>query len=241
MALALYEAASPFLSLPPESRLQVYSYLIPKKTLEVDLCTPRRPTDGPLRRRGVISSLVNQVLALDMITRSNGLHLLLVSRRTRAEVLPLLSRLVVRFHCPRCFDELLRNLSYGLGVGVRWMKHVEIEFNCAAEVVGPPYRRVTASLARFMVTETMYAAQRTACLYYGRLDLMRRDKWEFEPLTEDATPGTAAAVSTVTGATLLQNQNSTLFNPANPTPAAAPQAAHADGHPKWLISAWFYF
>lgn len=188
--LAPSEQASAFLRLPVETRLHLYSYLIPKKVLDIDLCRRRdEPHNLPRRKRSVISSLVAQTLELETISRSNGLHLLLVSSRTRDEVLPLLSRLTVRFHCPRCFDEWLRSVSYGLGVGVKWMKHVEIVFDCVSGLRDShTHRWTTTDLARFMVTEAMQAAQHSVWLYYGRLDLTGQEKWKFAPVDKDGNP-----------------------------------------------------
>lgn len=195
-----YEEVSALLELPFETRLHIYSHIIPDKVLEVDLCTIRRPVVdqiSSIRRSGrssgpsPISSLVTKILELENITRLNGLHLLSVCQRTRAEVLPLFSALTVRFHCTKCFEDLLANLSHGLGVGVAsWMQHVEIHFDCGNGLVLPGTNLVarvtrgnTSSLARFMTNEAMQSVQRTAWLYYGRLDLMGRETWKFRLAT----------------------------------------------------------
>ncbi|KIV96899.1 hypothetical protein PV10_00713 [Exophiala mesophila] len=173
--------SSAFLNLPSEARFEIYSYLIPKTTFDIDLCT-RRPQPSTAAYRSNISNLVTHALEFETITRSNGLHLLQVSRQTRSEVLSLLERLTVRFHCPKCYEGLLANLSYGLGVGVRWMSHVEIIFDCSQGFVqGPPHRVITHSFARFAVQQLTRELRRTTWLYYGRLDLVNREKWWFEP------------------------------------------------------------
>ena len=191
------EQESAFLLLPAETRLHIYSYIIPQQTLDIDLCTIRRPTEnyvpgtrqtgrGLFGKRSPISNLVSQLLELENITRRNGLHLLGVSRVTHDEVKPLLSALTVRFHCPRCFEDLLANLSHGLGVGVAsWMRHVEIRFYSGNGLfllgaTDPRWYPSTPSLSRFMVTEAVAAVQSTAWLYYGRLDLMGREKWKYQ-------------------------------------------------------------
>ncbi|EXJ85842.1 hypothetical protein A1O1_06211 [Capronia coronata CBS 617.96] len=287
--LAPHEEAAPFLRLPAETRLHIYSYLIPEDRIEIDLCTSRRselehhPADArttsvsssssgrspprsstiPTPKRSIISGLVAQVIQLETITRTNGLHLLLVCRRTRDEVRSLLSTLPVRFHCPKCFEELLRNLSFGLGVGVKWMRHVEIVVNCGSGLFGPPFRPLTDSLAKFMVTETLQAARRTGWLYYGRLDLAGREEWKYEPLPADPVATTAESPSPPTvsaGALQTQTQNQLPPNAQFPVPADDHSVAAAGlgvqqsmtnglqqqrgvqprGPPeKWLISGWF--
>lgn len=227
----LHEQESAFLQLPIEIRLHIYSYILPRQTLDIDLCTIRRPAENyvPSTRRhggGIfgkpspISSLVSQVLELENITRLNGLHLLTVSRRTHNEVRPLLSALTVRFHCPKCFEDLLANLSHGLGVGVAsWMRHVEIRFDCGNGLFVPGTRHAphttrggTPSLARFMVTEAMQAVQRSAWLYYGRLDLGGREKWKFERAE-----------------TADSSDDATQSLPGQPQ----------ESHREWIISGWF--
>lgn len=191
-----HEEVSALLELPFETRLHIYSHIIPSEVLEIDLCTIRRPVvdqissirrSGRSSRPAPTSSLVTKVLELENITRLNGLHLLSVSRQTRAEVLPLFSALTVRFHCTKCFEDLLANLSHGLGVGVAsWMQHVEIHFDCGNGLALPGTNLVaritrgnTSSLARFMTNEAMESVQRTTWLYYGRLDLEGRETWKF--------------------------------------------------------------
>ncbi|KEF62578.1 uncharacterized protein A1O9_00551 [Exophiala aquamarina CBS 119918] len=227
---APYEQESAFLQLPTETRLHIYSYILPRKTLDIDLCTIQRPTQNyfPSIRRhrasigklSPISSLVSQVLELENITRRNGLHLLSVSRRTRDELRPLLSALLVRFHCPKCFEDLLANLSHGLGVGVAsWMRHVEIRFDCGNGLFVPGTRHAphysrggTPSLARFMASEAMQAVQRSAWLYYGRLDLMGREKWK-----------------------LMRAETKDSSDSAVQFSLGQPQESHRG----WIISGWF--
>jgi len=247
------ERASGFLSLPAEIRLHIYDYLIPSAKLEIDLCNHRRPQQAEftVRRRSVISSLLSQVLALDTITRTNGLHLLKVCTRTRGEVLPLLAKTTVRFHCCKCFEELLRNLSYGLGVGVKWMKHVEILLDFDTCLLAG--QSLTTVFAQTYTRETMQLAQKTAWLYFGRLDLAEKERWKVEPFEEveaadqPLPPPTTTMITPATGA---------ANHGAGGTPTPAPALgwpAHVtfshfqrvrtsrNGGParKWLISGWF--
>jgi hypothetical protein len=269
-----HEQASAFLQLPLETRLHIYSYILPRQTLYIDLCTVRRPAEHHvpnIRRHGgrskpsPISSLVSQVLELENITRLNGLHLLAVSRRTHFEVIPLLSTLTVRFHCPKCFQDLLANQSHGLGVGVAsWMQHVEIRYDCGNGLLVPGShngasfnRGSTPSLARFMVTEAMQAVQRTAWLYYGRLDLMGREKWKFKPAESEDTwgsgthslPGQRRRASLIRVGGLALVDHPLLGVPSDPQLATPvhhhqpqvillnPQRQEATR--EWIISGWF--
>ena len=182
--------SSAFLSLPAEIRLQIYSYLLPRGRLDINLCEidfsrlGRIPTNT--------SALLSQSLHLEDICRSNGLHLFLVSKRTNQELTSLLSRLTVRFHCPYCYSHWLCNVSYGLGVGIKWMKHVEILYDveCEPRMNGPSLQYMTRPLARFMVLEMLKQCQQTAYGYYGRLDMMSppRDTWKCEPFLDPSVP-----------------------------------------------------
>lgn len=73
-----YEVQSPFLRLPAEVKLLIYSYLIPTERFYIDLCSPIRPEQSnfTIRKRSVISSILAQALNLETITRTNGLHML---------------------------------------------------------------------------------------------------------------------------------------------------------------------
>lgn len=189
--------ASAFLSLPAETRLQIYSYLVPQQRLVIDLCSTRDSSTSSSvlaeasRKWSPISNMVAQNLAIETITRENGLHLLLVSKHTAAEIMALLSAIVVRFHCPRCFDSWLKMMSYGFGVGIKWIRHVEILYDVASQprVFGPYLNPMTPQLSRFMVREMMKQCQHIAHAYYGRLDLMDppRETWTKGPLVGDGS------------------------------------------------------
>lgn len=185
-----YELKSPLLSLPTEIRLQIYRWIIPStpEYLDINLCTRQSNHQSVLsfRKHSMISHLLNQVLNLETIIRCNGLHLLMVSKRTRAEVLPLFSDLTVKFHCLRCYEDLLRNLSFGLGVGVLWMKQIEI-FVDLHESDHKPFGPLTMELARTMAREHMQVAQRTTRLYYGTFNTIRNDAWEYQAFTRKKT------------------------------------------------------
>lgn len=270
-----HEQASAFLQLPIETRLHIYSYILPRQTLYIDLCTFRRPAEHHvpnIRRRGgsskpsPISSLVSQVLELENITRLNGLHLLTVSRRTHGEVIPLLSTLTVRFHCPKCFQDFLANQSHGLGVGIAsWMRHVEIRYDCGNGLFIPGShnpanfnRGGTPSLARFMATEAMQTVQRTAWLYYGRLDLMGREKWKFKQAESGdrwdsdpySLPGQRRRTSLMRTGPLALVDHPLLSASHDPNIATQVQdphqpqvillnPQHQEPTREWIISGWF--
>lgn len=106
------EQPSAFLRLPVEIRLLIYSYLFPEDVLRVDLCTPPRSGAKQLRcsPRPDASILVKRLYARVRLIRHDGVQMLLVCRRTRNEVLSLLSDLTVRFHCDQCFEGFLSNI-----------------------------------------------------------------------------------------------------------------------------------
>ncbi|KIX07624.1 uncharacterized protein Z518_02277 [Rhinocladiella mackenziei CBS 650.93] len=185
--LAPHEQASNFLRLPLEARLHIYSFLLPQGTFTIQFCRQSEqdlynPRPG---KRFTGSKLVGQVFAIENIVRNNGLNLLLVSRRTRDEVQPILSKLTVRFHCPKCFEELLRNLSNGLGPGIKWIRHIEILYETGSGFYGPPLRPITICLSRFMASEEMQAIQYTAWLYTGQTAVLRKENWTQQPLAPD--------------------------------------------------------
>ena len=191
-----HEQGSAFLRLPVETRLQIYSYLLPRDRIDINLCDlnykppPKELLPFKKVKRSPISTMVSQNLTIETITRANGLHLLLVSKLTANELTALLAKTAVRFHCPKCFEQWLRNVSYGLGVGIKWLKQVEILFDVEMEprIFGPDLQRMTPALSKFMIREMMKQCQHTAYAYYGRLDLMDppREKWKFEPFVESS-------------------------------------------------------
>jgi hypothetical protein len=196
---ALHEQGSAFLRVPAEIRLHIYSFLLPQYRIDINLCDlddahppPGDILSGKNKKRSPISAMVSQNLTIEAITRSNGLHLLLVSRRTAAEYMAILCRMAVRFHCPKCFDQWLRNVSYGMGVGIKWLKHVEILFDTDMEPVfwRPDLQEMTPALSNFMAREMMKQCQHTAYAYYGRLDLMDppSEVWKYEPYRGDDPP-----------------------------------------------------
>ncbi|KAI1619675.1 hypothetical protein EDD37DRAFT_613711 [Exophiala viscosa] len=230
-----------FLRLPAETRLQIYSHLIPKDVLDVDICSPCRSAaqqSGASSRPGA-SILVAQLFARESLIRDNGLQMLLVCRRTRDEVLPFLSKLTVCFHCTKCFEELLSNMSHGLGVGVKWMKHVEIRYRCEdSNTVRSQFGwRLTTELSKFMVAEAMFALKRTAWLYYGRLDLLEREKWKFEPVRED----TSDAPDQVTPSNHVMLAPPPAAHPYAILPPVGlnPPPSRRHVNKEWVISGWF--
>ena len=77
-ALQQHEEQSPLFHLPAETRLSIYSHLIPKDGIYIDLCTPRKieGAEFTVRKRSVVSTLMLQMFAIDAVSRGNGLHLL---------------------------------------------------------------------------------------------------------------------------------------------------------------------
>ena len=176
----------------------------------------------------------------DLLKLPGLLGVQLVSRRTNAEILPLLARTTVRFHCSKCFDELLRNFSHGLGVGVMWMKHIEILLDLTQVMTRG--QTLTLEVGKTSAREVMVLAKKNAWLYYGRLDLSGRERWKYEPLRESKTeegsdggenfPAMPPPQQLYMGAPPFPSTNVGHFLPPAPQNRAEPPS-------KWLISAWF--
>lgn len=179
-----------------------------------------------------LDSEIGEILHAFRIAPTTNVHLQLVCKRTRSEILPILAKSTVRFHCSKCFDELLRNLSHGLGVGVTWMKHVEIVLDLTNQLSS--WHRLTMELGKTSARETMSLARKTAWLWYGRLDLMGKERWTYEPMNEkddvqgEMQPAGAQPQAHFTGAN----------HPHHPH-ATAPQMHPLRIPEKWLISGWF--
>ncbi len=233
-----HEKGSAFLRLPVEARLHIYSYLLPRNRIDINLCDlnytppPKDLLSSKRIKRSPISTLVSQNLTIEGITRSNGLHLLLVNKFIARELTALLAKMAVRFHCPKCFDQWLRNVSYGLGVGIKWLKQVEILFNVEMEprIFGPNLQSMTPTLSKFMIREMMKQCQHTAYAYYGRLDLMDppREKWKYEPFVE--SPPLWATYPPDYLSRTSSNMNQALYN------ATANSGMHL--HP-WVLNGGF--
>jgi hypothetical protein len=199
VAVTPHLASQPgLLGVPVETRLHIYSYLIPSR-LDINLCDLNYPDPRPAellpppsknQKQGPpTSTLVSQNLTVEFIARANGLNLLCVCATTAFEISAILSKTTVRFHCPKCFDQWLSTVSYGLGVGISWLKRVEIQYDVETQprIFGPDLNVMTPPLSKFMVIEMLKQCQQTAYAYFGRLDLMDppRERWEYEPLQEE--------------------------------------------------------
>ena len=257
---------SPLFRLPAEVRFNVYHYLIPDNILHIDLCSSFAQSGSSAGsyipgNPSPISQLLAQTLALNEITRINGLHLLLVCRRTRAEALSLLSKTTVRFHCPDCFKSFLPNVARGLGVGVEWMKRLEIvlDMSLAPHELGygrgrrpgmhsiPGYRQrredMTTSLGKTMAREAMQSCQKIGWYWYGRLDLREQEKWGFEPMKEEKSDDDVVfeTLGPITGNAVLGFGGGPPLNLGlGPTLHNASNGVRVEEPPKkWLITARF--
>ena len=172
--------------LPAETRLHIYSYLISNEGLYIDLCATRRAHGDSYigRSRSIMSNLLQQTVNLHTLVRTNGLHLLLVCRQSRFEILPLLAETTVRFHCGRCFAEFLENFCNGLKMGIKWMKRVHINLDLTTSIEQPRIYAMTLPLAKARARDTMMSAKRTAWVFYGRMDLLEKERWKYEPIVE---------------------------------------------------------
>jgi hypothetical protein len=169
----------------------------------------------------------------------------LVSRRTKAEVLSLLAGTTVRFHCHKCFEELLANISLGLGVGSNWMKHIEIVLDLSTQMTRRHY--LTLEVGRMMARETMEVARKTGWMYWGRRDLRGRERWRYEVMKEDGCQSSEEATLPLPGYNVGQITQMlptpTVFalsnGPQHIGAMVQQQAAMTSAPVKWLISGWF--
>jgi hypothetical protein len=134
----------------------------------------------------------------------------------------MLSRMTSRFHCHKCFEKLLPQISHGLGIGLEWMRHVELILDLKGEMTYG--QQLTIETARAMARETMRICQRKAWAFWGRLDLMEKERWKYEPLKgETIDPNTM----------LLHNQMPVTIGPPHWTAPVTfpPFQTHGQHHP----------
>ncbi|RMD41104.1 hypothetical protein DV735_g4027, partial [Chaetothyriales sp. CBS 134920] len=197
-----HQTGSPLFAIPSETRQAIYSVLIPRGILDIELCTTSRQSTGgdtsavqSRRHKSPIAALRQQIDALSNIKQTNGIHLLLVCQWMRLEVLELLASVTVRFHCPECFNTFLPNAARGLGVGVEWMKTVEILLvvrpGSQAVHHHPQFDAYDAFGVRHpgpdgwtkaQAEQIMQNCQREAWKWYGPLHLTEREKWTCDPV-----------------------------------------------------------
>lgn len=244
-----HELQSTILTLPAEIRLRIYAYTIPTPSLPIDLCNHRRevddcaPTAQPPQRISIIHALFNRSVDLkDIITNQNGLQLLLVCRRIASEAWQILRTTTVRFCCVRHFSEVIRAFRDGIGEGRQWIRRVEIVLDLSTwlDVRGANGQASPQAVegSRYKAREAMGVCQRTIRDWYGRLDLMGREKWTYEAYKEvengddraEKQDGSQAAMHPAATAPQLQG------SPPNQVMGAG-RAREAPN--KWLIKGWF--
>ncbi|RMZ88053.1 hypothetical protein DV736_g4718, partial [Chaetothyriales sp. CBS 134916] len=186
-----HQTDSPLFTIPAETRQLIYSLLIPKGILYIELCTALRPSGNALngsRRISPVAALRQQFDVLSSIKQTNGIHLLLVCQWMRLEALELLASVTVRFHCPECFNTFLPSAARGLGVGVEWIKSVEIVLDLAQTNRFHALRRVmhrgghlTSEFAKTMARGAMqsrvadfYSRSIPFRIYHGNTNSTRR-------------------------------------------------------------------
>jgi hypothetical protein len=134
----------------------------------------------------------------------------------------MLSRMTTCFHCDKCFEKLLPQISHGLGIGLEWMRHVELILELKNEMTYG--QQLTIETARAMARETMRVCQRKAWAFWGRLDLMEKERWKYEPVKEDTIGANAM---------LPQNQLQLTIGPPHWTAPGTfpPLQSHGLQHP----------
>jgi hypothetical protein len=211
------QASSPtnsLLGLPAEVRLRIYEFMIPSLgSFVVNLCAPSRTTttspppdeteavsQPSPQKRSILDNLRGRRQKLTTgFKHANGVQLLSVCRKLHAELFPLLSALTVRFHCPKCFKEVLQSLGHDEGCNIKWMKNVEVDFE-------PPPRRDGLYSERMLLQLSLEACRAEARKIYGRLDLAGQELWSYAQVKAESgagssasTTGSTAVNTTVTG------------------------------------------
>ncbi|KIW74630.1 hypothetical protein Z517_11400 [Fonsecaea pedrosoi CBS 271.37] len=175
-----------FMSLPAEVRLNIYNLLV-SSTMLINLCQPPllEPDHLPFRKGSPVSEMSLQILALETIIRSHGLHLLVVGDPVRGEVESLLRQRVVRYHCPDCLTRWLRNLSYGLSVRFDWVEKLEIMDETYRDAMSGFSMVEDFYLSRLAARDMMERYQAIVSTYSGRMDLVHPPRtWHFELFIE---------------------------------------------------------
>lgn len=197
------------LALPAEIRLKIYELLIPH-TISVDLCTSHEDNSAaPSLQRPQRSLAALRLRAYrlehDIINR-NGLYLLGVCRTTQAEIWKTLTSATVEVHCSKCFHAFVKDFSYGMGVGLRWMHNLKIYANPGKPSGTPGQNGFDNSLhktqAALHAREVMDSCRELIRTWYGRLDLLEKERWTVEKLEDDV----GLAGSEVEGGWLVRAQ-----------------------------------
>lgn len=188
MSTLAAEAKPTLLTLPAEIRLRIYSYIIPTPYLPIDLCrrreTPTHPAPSP--RHSIALVLFQRTADLkDLVTNQNGLQLLLVCRRIASEVHPILGATTVQFCCAGHFKDVARAFQHGIGEGTRWMTQVEIRVVLRRRWVDGLSRTRLMGLHDDHASALLSECRAVMRQWYGRLDLMGKEKWACERVGGD--------------------------------------------------------
>lgn len=173
-----HEKASQFLLLPAEIRLNIYSHILPTSHLPVSICksmTTMTSVKASEQNKSTIQGWFKRTIRFSEMIRENGLHLLIVCKRIREEVLSDLESLPVVFHCCECLRIFMSMMSKDTTIGVRWMRllQVEVHIDAFKDCVR------TKHTIRLIRHEAFKALKKIKSLYaqYGTSELAGKVKW----------------------------------------------------------------
>ena len=69
-------------------------------------------------------------------------------------------------------------------MGIKWMKRVHINLDLTTSIEQPTIVAMTLPLAKARARDTMMSAKRIAWVFYGRMDLLEKERWKYEPIVE---------------------------------------------------------
>lgn len=101
------------------------------------------------------------------------------------------------------------------------MKHIEIIVDLQLCLQRSSVTRLTYEVARAHARETMVLAQDSVHIFYGRLDLLGKERWQYEALKEEDDSSDAQSDPLSGGVPIITNMQ--LQEPP----------------PRWLVSGWF--
>ena len=173
------------LQLPGEIRQRIWTLVVPSGSLiYVKLCKDRTLESGATKPISPLAAMLRQRALVERLHRDLGLHIRLVNQQVRQESHQLLARKTFHFCCLRCYAEFLKSLR-DRGIGVLWMKTVEVSIDLQNDLQKLGYHRwmiggpmhVSTKILTDMMQRALQAARELTLRSYGRLDLLGRESW----------------------------------------------------------------
>ena len=185
MSSASCNAPSPLLHLPGEIRQRIWTLVVPSESvIYVKLCKDRTLELGVTKPISPLAALLRQRATVERLHRNLGLHIRLVNQQVRQESYQLLTSKTFHFCCLKCYAAFLQSL-HDKGIGVLWMKNVEVSIDLQNSLQKLGYHRwmiggpmhVPTKILTDMMQREVQAARELTLRSYGRLDLLGRESW----------------------------------------------------------------